>query len=166
MMTVRFRLLAAVAGTVLLIDQLTKVYIDRSFALYESVEVVPNFFHITYLRNKGAAFGVLADSAFRIPFFIAVSLLAVAMILWYFRQLPQDQVGQQLGLSLILGGALGNLIDRIRLGEVIDFLDVHWYRHHWPAFNVADSAICVGVGLLLLCMWRFERREKKRRSET
>lgn len=165
MMTARFRLLAAVAGTVLLLDQLTKVYIDRSFALYESVEVVPNFFHITYLRNKGAAFGLLADSAFRIPFFITVSLLAVAMIFWYFRQLPPDQVGQQWGLSLVLGGALGNLVDRIRLGEVIDFLDVHWYRHHWPAFNIADSAICVGVGLLLLCMWRFERREKQRGRE-
>ena len=163
-MTSRFRLLAIVAGSVLLLDQLTKVYIDRTFALYQSVEVVANFFHITYLRNKGAAFGILADSAFRVPFFIGVSLLAVAMILWYFRQLPQNQVGQQLGLSLILGGALGNLIDRIRLGEVIDFLDVHWYRHHWPAFNVADSAICVGVGLLLLCMWRVERREKRRKA--
>jgi len=164
MMAARFRLLGAIAGAVVLLDQLTKVYIDRTFNLYESLTVVPNFFAITYLRNKGAAFGILADSAMRVPFFIGVSLLAVVIILWYFRQLPPAQTGQQVGLSLILGGALGNLVDRVRLGEVIDFLDAHWYRFHWPAFNVADSAICVGVGLLLFCMWRMERREKSREA--
>jgi signal peptidase II len=162
MMAARFRLLGLIAGAVVLLDQLTKVYIDRTFNLYDSLTVVPNFFDITYLRNKGAAFGILADSAMRVPFFIGVSLLAVVIILWYFRQLPPEQTGQQVGLSLILGGALGNLVDRVRLGEVIDFLDVHWYRYHWPAFNVADSAICVGVGLLLFCMWQMERREKGR----
>jgi signal peptidase II len=164
MMAARFRLLGLIAGAVVLLDQLTKVYIDRTFNLYDSLTVVPNFFDITYLRNKGAAFGILADSAMRVPFFIGVSLLAVVIILWYFRQLPPEQTGQQVGLSLILGGALGNLVDRVRLGEVIDFLDVHWYRYHWPAFNVADSAICVGVGLLLFCMWRMERREKGRKA--
>jgi signal peptidase II len=164
MMAARFRLLGLIAGAVVLLDQLTKVYIDRTFNLYDSLTVVPNFFDITYLRNKGAAFGILADSAMRVPFFIGVSLLAVVIILWYFRQLPPEQTGQQVGLSLILGGALGNLVDRVRLGEVIDFLDVHWYRYHWPAFNVADSAICVGVGLLLFCMWQMERREKGRKS--
>jgi signal peptidase II len=164
MMAARFRLLGLIAGAVVLLDQLTKVYIDRTFNLYDSLTVVPNFFDITYLRNKGAAFGILADSAMRVPFFIGVSLLAVVIILWYFRQLPPEQTGQQVGLSLILGGALGNLVDRVRLGEVIDFLDVHWYRYHWPAFNVADSAICVGVGLLLFCMWQMERREKGRKA--
>jgi signal peptidase II len=158
MMAARFRLLAVVAGAVVLLDQLTKLYIDRTFALYESLTVVPNFFAITYLRNKGAAFGILADSSLRVPFFIGVSLLAIAGILWYYRNLPPGHVGQQVGLSLILGGAIGNLIDRVRFGEVVDFLDVHWYRYHWPAFNVADSAICVGVGLLLLSMWLAERR--------
>jgi signal peptidase II len=164
MMAARFRLLGLIAGAVVLLDQLTKVYIDRTFNLYDSLTVVPNFFDITYLRNKGAAFGILADSAMRVPFFIGVSLLAVVIILWYFRQLPPEQTGQQVGLSLILGGALGNLVDRVRLGEVIDFLDVHWYRYHWPAFNVADSAICIGVGLLLLCMWQMERRERGRKA--
>ncbi|MEZ4598245.1 MAG: signal peptidase II [Syntrophotaleaceae bacterium] len=164
-MAARFRLLGAVAAFVVLLDQITKIHIDRTFALYESLPVVPNFFAITYLRNKGAAFGILADSSVRVPFFIIVSLLAIAAIFWYFRQLQPGQTGQQVGLSLILGGAVGNLIDRIRLGEVIDFLDVHWYQYHWPAFNVADSAICVGVGLLLLCMWREERRLKVERRE-
>ncbi len=159
-MAARYRLAGAIAGLVILFDQLSKLYIDRAFALYESVTVVPNFFHITYLRNKGAAFGILADSALRVPFFIAASLVAITVILWYLRQVGPDQVVQHTALGLILGGALGNLVDRVRLGEVIDFLDVHWYERHWPAFNVADSAICVGVGLMLLGMWLAERRAK------
>ena len=161
MMIARLRLALPIAGLVVFFDQLSKFYIDRHFVLHESLEVVRNFFHITYVRNKGAAFGMLADSAFRIPFFIAVALLAIAGILWYLRQVADEQRDQQIGLSLVLGGAIGNLIDRVRLGEVVDFLDVHWYRHHWPAFNVADIAICVGVGLLLLGMWRSERQAKR-----
>jgi signal peptidase II len=159
-MTARYRLVGAIAGLVILFDQLTKLYIDKTFGLYESVTVVPNFFHITYLRNKGAAFGILADSPLRVPFFIGASLVAIAVIFLYLRQVSRDQVVHQVALSLILGGALGNLIDRVRLGEVIDFLYFHWYQHFWPAFNVADSAICVGVGLLLIGMWLTERRAK------
>lgn len=161
MMISRLRLALPIAGLVVFFDQLSKLYIDRRFALYESLEVVENFFHITYVRNKGAAFGLFADSAYRVPFFICVALLAVIGILWYLAQVEDSQRGQQVGLSLVLGGALGNLVDRIRLGEVIDFLDVHWYRHHWPAFNVADIAICVGVGLLLLGLWQAERQAKR-----
>jgi signal peptidase II len=161
MMIDRLRLTLPIAGLVVFFDQLSKIFIDRSFTLYESLEVVENFFHITYVRNKGAAFGLFADSAFRVPFFIGVALLAVVGILWYLRQVEDDQRAQQIGLSLVLGGALGNLVDRVRLGEVIDFLDVHWYRHHWPAFNVADIAICVGVGLLLLGLWQAERQAKR-----
>jgi signal peptidase II len=159
-MVARYRLVGAVAGLVILFDQLTKLYIDRTFALYESVTVVPNFFEITYLRNRGAAFGILADSPLRVPFFIVASLAAVAVIFWYLRQVGRDQVVQQIALGLILGGAVGNLVDRVRLGEVIDFLYFHWYQYYWPAFNVADSAICVGVGLLLISMWLTERRTK------
>lgn len=161
MMIDRLRLALPIAGLVVFFDQLSKLYIDRRFALYESRRVLENFFHITYVRNKGAAFGILADSVYRVPFFTVVALLAVAGILWYLRQLPGEQRTQQVGLSLVLGGAIGNLIDRVRLGEVIDFLDVHWYRYHWPAFNVADIAICVGVGLLLLSLWRSERQAKR-----
>jgi len=157
----RFRLLLIVSLAVLTLDQATKFYIDNRFALYESATVFENFFHITYVRNKGAAFGILANNAFRVPFFITVASIAVIGILWYLRKLGEGQKLHVLALSLIFSGAVGNLIDRIRLGEVIDFLDVHWYRHHWPAFNVADSAICIGVGLLLLDMWRQESRKKK-----
>jgi signal peptidase II len=156
----RYRLLLIVSAVILVLDQATKFYIDHRFALYESVTVIENFFNITYVRNKGAAFGILADSAFRIPFFITVATVAALGILWYLRHLREDQRLLHFALSLVFAGAVGNLIDRIRLGEVIDFLDVHWYQYHWPAFNVADSAISVGVALLLLDLWREERRKK------
>lgn len=156
----RYRIFLLAIGLLLLFDQLTKWYIDTSFALGEARAVIRHFFHITYVRNPGAAFGILADHAVRLPFFISVSLLAVAGILWYVRRVPAHPPWQHLALGLILGGALGNLIDRVRLGEVIDFLDVHWYNYHWPAFNIADSGICVGVGILLLCSWQEERRKK------
>ncbi len=157
----RYRLLLIVSLSILLLDQATKLYIDSAFRLHESVTVLENFFHITYVRNKGAAFGIFADSAFRIPFFITISIIAVGGLLWYYRKLTPEQKWLQYGVSLILSGAVGNLIDRVRFGEVIDFLDVHWYRHHWPAFNVADSAITVGVAILIIDMW-FEERRKKR----
>lgn len=129
----------------LIADQLTKLYIDSSMQLYQSIPVVDNFFHITYLRNKGAAFSFLSHASWRLPFFIGVSLVAAIAILVAFRKLHDDQRLAQVSLAMVFSGAVGNLIDRVRLGEVIDFLDVHWYRHHWPAFNVADSLICVGV---------------------
>lgn len=155
-----YRIFALTAGVCLLLDQLSKVYIDTSFKLYESVEVIENFFHITYVRNPGAAFGILSDSAIRIPFFIGVSLFASIAILWYLRKVDPADGWQHLALGLIFSGAVGNLVDRIRLGEVIDFLDAHWYQHHWPAFNIADSAICVGVAIMFLCSWREERNKK------
>jgi len=142
------------------LDQATKLYIDHSFRLYESVTVIENLFNITYVRNQGAAFGILSESAYRIPFFITVSLVAAVGILWYLSRLGADKKKAVFALSLIFAGALGNLIDRIRFGEVIDFLDVHWHQYHWPAFNMADSAITVGVALLLIDIWREERQQK------
>lgn len=158
----KFRFVFLIALVGVLLDQASKLYIDSSFNLYQSVTVLENFFHITYIRNRGAAFGILSDNALRLPFFITVSLVAIIGVIWYLRQLRDDQKLSHLALGLILSGAIGNLIDRIRLGEVIDFVDVHWYNHHWPAFNVADSAICVGVGFLLLETWREERRTKSK----
>jgi signal peptidase II len=156
----RYRTLLIVSAVVLILDQVSKLYIDSRLALHQSLTVLENFFHITYVRNKGAAFGILSDSAIRIPFFITVSTLAAVGILWYLRRLRDDQRLLNFSLSLIFSGAVGNLIDRIRLGEVIDFLDAHWYQYHWPAFNVADSAITVGVGLLLVDLWLEERGKK------
>jgi len=161
-MKFRYLILLAVSVIVLVVDQATKIYVDRTMALHSSITVIDGFFNITYLRNKGAAFGILANSSFRLPFFILVSTLAVCVIVFVIKRLREDQKLAAVSLSLIFSGALGNLIDRVRLGEVIDFLDAHWYHHHWPAFNVADSAICVGVFLLAIDMFLEERREKAR----
>jgi len=157
----RYRILAIISFVILALDQATKLYVDANFRLHESIPVIRGFFNLTYVRNKGAAFGILADNAVRIPFFITVSIVAMLGILWYINRIRNDQKLAVFSLSLVFAGAFGNLIDRVRLGEVIDFLDVFWQRYHWPAFNVADSAITVGVTLLLIDMWR-EESEKKR----
>lgn len=146
----RYRLLVFSTAVVIVFDQLTKLWVVNNFRLYESVPLIENFFAFTYVRNKGAAFGILSDTAWRIPFFIGIGLLAIVIILVFYHKTELNHRFTRYGLALILPGAVGNLIDRIRMGEVIDFLDVHWYQYHWPAFNVADSAITVGVGCLLL----------------
>lgn len=161
----RYRTLSIITLIVLVLDQVTKLYVDANFRLHETVPVIHDFFHLTYVRNKGAAFGILADNAIRIPFFITVSIVAMLGILWYIKQIRTDQKLALFSLSLIFSGAFGNLIDRIRLGEVIDFLDVFWQRHHWPAFNVADSAITVGVTLLFIEMWREERNKASKSTK-
>lgn len=153
----RFSLITIIG---LIVDQATKIYIDRSMRLFDSIPIVEGFFNITYVRNKGAAFSFLSNAAWRIPFFITVSLVASIVILVAFRRMRDDQRLGQISLAMVFSGAVGNLIDRIRLGEVIDFLDAHWLSHHWPAFNVADSLICVGVFLLAVDMLLEDRRLK------
>jgi signal peptidase II len=145
-----------ISGGVLVLDQATKVLVDKTITLHQSIEIVPNFAHLTYLRNTGAAFGFLAGarSSLRIVFFALISLVAIGCIVYLIRGLRPQQKTLLASLSLILGGAIGNLIDRLRLGEVIDFIDLHWYDIHWPAFNVADSAISIGVALLFIQMLR------------
>lgn len=156
----RYTLFVILTVVGLVFDQITKLYIDRSMKLFDSIPVVTNFFNITYVRNRGAAFSFLSEASWRLPFFIGITLVASIAILVAFHKLRNDQKLAQISLSMIFSGAIGNLIDRVRMGEVIDFLDVHWYRHHWPAFNVADSLICVGVFLLALDMLLEEKRLK------
>lgn len=156
----RYILFASITIVGLIIDQISKIAVDSSMQLFDSIPIVENFFHLTYVRNKGAAFSFLSDVSWRLPFFITVSIVAAVVILIAFRKLRDDQKLAHISLSMIFSGAIGNLIDRIRIGEVIDFLDVHWYRHHWPAFNVADSLICVGVFLLAIDMFLEEKRLK------
>ena len=163
-MAVRYRILLGVTVVSLILDQWTKWLVDTKMALHESIPLIDNFLALTYVRNKGAAFGIFADSTFRIPFFISVSVVAVFGIAWFFRKVADEQRLLQWALALIFSGAIGNLIDRIRFGEVVDFVDAHWYQYHWPAFNVADSAISIGVTLLLLDMVRDEWRKKKERK--
>lgn len=157
----RYRLLLIVVAVVLPIDQLTKIYIDSTMELHQSSTVIEHFFNICYVLNAGAAFGMLADSAMRVPLLVGVALLAGAIIVWLFGRLSAAQQLQRVGLALVFSGAVGNLVDRLRLGAVIDFIDIHWYQHHWPAFNVADSAITVGVSLLLIDLWCEERKRSK-----
>ena len=156
----RYTLFAILTVAGLLLDQVTKLYIDRTMQLFDSIPVLPDFFHITYVRNRGAAFSFLSNASWRLPFFIGISLVASIAILVAFHKLRDDQKLAQVSLAMIFSGAIGNLIDRVRLGEVIDFLDAHWYRHHWPAFNVADSLICVGVFLLAVDMLLEDKRSK------
>ena len=115
--------------------------------LYRSIPVIDGFFDLTYIRNTGAAFGILAGSgaAFRLPFLMLFSFLAIGFIIVMLRRLPERETGLIIALTFILGGAIGNLIDRFAYGEVIDFLDFYWANYHWPAFNVADSFITIGV---------------------
>lgn len=155
----KYRLFFGIAAVGILLDQLSKWLIISNMSLHQSIELLANFAHITYVQNPGAAFGILADHSLRMPFFILVSVIALFGILWYLKKEQGGSLRLQSALGLIFSGAVGNLIDRIRFGAVVDFIDVHWYRHHWPAFNVADSAICVGVGLLLLDSWIEEKRK-------
>lgn len=131
------------------------------FSLHESLSVIPGFFDLTYVRNPGAAFGFLAQAspAFRSFFFSAVAVIAVFLILYFIIRHKEGTLLQTTALSLISGGALGNLLDRVRFGEVVDFLDFYVGSYHWPAFNVADSAISVGACLLLYEIFR--KKEKQ-----
>ena len=163
-MAVRYRILLAVTVISLVLDQWTKWLIDQKMALHESIPLIDNFLALTYVRNKGAAFGIFADSSFRIPFFITVSIVAIVGITWFYRKIEEEQRLLQWALALVLSGAIGNLIDRVLYGEVIDFVDAHWYQYHWPAFNVADSAISVGVTLLLVDLVRDEWQKRKEKQ--
>jgi len=142
------------AGLVLLLDQFTKFYVASHFWLQESLPVIDGFFNITYIRNPGAAFGFLAGAPllFRGLFFTSVTLIAAGLILFYLIKNRVSDLMMVIPLALVLAGAMGNLVDRIRFGEVIDFLDVYIGRYHWPAFNIADTAISIGVLFLVVDM--------------
>ena len=152
-----------VAVAVVGIDQLTKLWIMAQFALYEHLEVIPRFFNLVYVTNTGAAFGFLAGSKtwLRQAFFVTVSLVALTVIVIAHGQLKKQSRIFVYALGLIGGGAVGNLIDRLRFGSVVDFLDFYLGTYHWPAFNVADSAITTGVGLFLLGSFLQHRKEKR-----
>ena len=129
-------------------DQLTKHWVKQAFSLHEVVEITP-FFNMLLVYNTGAAFSLLADAGgWQRGFFVAIALAASVWIGWLLRRHAAETVFC-LALALILGGALGNVIDRILIGAVVDFLDFHAFGRHWPAFNVADSAISCGAALLV-----------------
>lgn len=144
------------AVAVVILDIWTKALILGRLRLHEAIEVIPGFFNLVYVRNTGAAFGIGAGANSKlVPTLLTIGALTVFLIVvvYALRTAVTDRV-LQVGLHLILGGAIGNLIDRFRFGYVVDFLDVYIGRHHWPAFNVADSAICIGIALLFIDMWK------------
>jgi signal peptidase II len=149
----KYWILALLTPALIVIDQWTKFVIVKGLHMGESIPVLSGLFNITYVRNTGAAFGILANAnpIIRVPFFVVVPLLAMVAIAYVFRKIPADSVRLSAALSCVVGGAIGNLIDRLFLGYVVDFLDFHWkYQHHFPAFNAADTVICIGVGVLVL----------------
>jgi signal peptidase II len=150
-MSKKYKMLLIFEGVLVFLDQATKLYVASHMTLYQSIEVIKNFFQITYIRNPGAAFGIL--SGFKSPwltlFFIFISLAAAVIILICYHKTPEHDRLSLISFALIISGAIGNFIDRVFYGEVIDFLYFHWYEHYWPAFNVADSCITVGVSLLI-----------------
>ncbi len=157
----RYLTLISIVLGIVLLDQGTKFLIHHSMRLHESITIVEGFFAITYIRNPGAAFGFLANLSdhFRFYFFVIISLVALIFLGAFFFKTPREDFWTQIGIFLVVGGAFGNLIDRLRLGEVIDFLDFFVGPYHWPAFNVADSAISIGLALLILQLFLHSRAE-------
>ena len=143
-----------IALVVFTLDQVTKAVVEASIPLHEVRSVIPGLFRLTHVKNRGAAFGIFADSPnegkIAALIFLSVVALAVVVTLLWRNQPTARRMG--LGLALILGGAVGNLFDRLVHGNVVDFLDFYLSSYHWPAFNVADSAIVIGAGLLLVDM--------------
>jgi len=143
--------LCLVSGLVVFADQITKYIIKINLSLYETVIVVDKFFNITHILNPGGAFGLFASQSIEIRkfIFLFMSSLVTLIVLWCYKKSASKLIFLSYGLALIFGGALGNLIDRFRYGKVLDFLDFYIGSLHWPAFNIADSAITIGMGILI-----------------
>jgi len=151
-MTGKWRLVIVPAVIVVLLDQLTKAIVLAHMELHQSIPVLDGFFALTYVRNTGAAFGILAGrlAEFRVPLLLVVAVLAIVVLLWFVRTVPTERRFVIAACGAVFGGAICNMVDRAAYGEVIDFLDVYVGAYHWPAFNVADAAITVGVVVLCL----------------
>ncbi|MCD8492911.1 MAG: signal peptidase II [Geovibrio sp.] len=156
------KVLIPLFAVLLIVDQTTKIIVKNTFMLHETREVIPGFFNLTYILNPGAAFGFLAkmNESYRQLFFVLVTLIAIAAV-GYLLYKEHEMKLRAFSYTLIIAGAVGNFIDRVYIGKVVDFLDFYVSDYHWPAFNVADSAISVGVCLLMLDLFLHKRSEKK-----
>ncbi len=143
--------LILVSGCVILADQITKYIIKINVALYDNIIVIEKFFNITHILNPGGAFGFFASQSPEIRkfIFLFVSSVVALFVLWFYKRCAEDFIFLSYGLALVFGGAVGFLIDRFRYGKVVDFLDFYMGSAHWPAFNIADSAISIGMGILI-----------------
>lgn len=174
-MAFKYKLLLIVTPLIVVLDQVTKWLILQNLPLHTAISIIPGFFDIVHVRNTGAAFGMFAssDQSFREPFFYFVAAVAVFVLLGLLRKITPKEKVMAWVVTLVAGGLLGNLIDRLRFGNVVDFLSFHWrdaeanwnifglalhFRWEWPSFNVADSAITVAMILLVLNMLIWEKR--------
>jgi len=155
----KYNRFSSIVAAILVLDQTTKIWIDRNFFLFESKEVFKGFFNITYIRNSGAAFGFLSDvdSIWVQVFFIAIAIVALITILFIVKGIEENDIWSLSAFASIFGGALGNFIDRVLRGEVIDFLDFYWGTYHWPFFNVADSCITIGILRFIVLHFFYEQ---------
>ena len=162
--------LGALAVGIVLLDQGTKIWADSDLKNRpgQNITLIDGYLDLHYARNPGAAFSMFKDwsPATRGIFFVVVSLAAVAAMIVLYRRMPDRRPLFEWALGSLIGGAVGNLIDRLRFNEVIDFLDMHWGKHHWPTYNVADIAIVAGIGLVLVdsFLQRPRPRERGRKS--
>lgn len=157
-----------IAIVVLIADQVTKAWATAKLQAVDTMEIIENFFRFTYARNRGVAFSLFADSQFETKWILAgistVAAIGVGVYLW---RSGAHEKRLNYALSFLLAGIVGNLIDRVRLGEVVDFIDFHWYESYtWPTFNIADAAICVGAVLLALEMMREQKVSQAQTTES
>jgi signal peptidase II len=155
-------ILTGVSLLVVALDQLTKFLVLESLQLNQSVPILPNYFYFTYIQNRGTAFGFMSDmdSVIRIPFFVTITIAAAFIIYSYQRVVREENLMSRVALGLIWGGALGNLVDRLVYGKVIDFIDLRYEDFHWFIFNVADSFITIGL-VYLFFEFVIKRKSKK-----
>ena len=148
----KYRILLIVFLVVIALDQSTKLMIQQTLPLHKTVEIIPGFFNLIHVRNTGGAFGIFGGEKGPVGsvLFVVASLIAVGILVVLFLRVKEHEKMLTFSLALLLSGAIGNLLDRLSYGEVIDFLDFQVSLYHWPAFNVADSAISIGIGLMAL----------------
>lgn len=149
---------------ILILDQFTKYEVQQTLPLHHRVEVISGFFNLTHVRNSGGAFGIFGGTrgGWGTLFFMGVSVLAIGSLFYFIWKVKEDEKNLALSFSLVLAGAIGNLIDRLRYGEVIDFLEFYLSSFYWPAFNIADSAICIGIGLMAFEILIWDHKKKKK----
>jgi signal peptidase II len=145
-----------IAGFIIILDQITKALIKSGFGLYEKVELIKGFFQLKYVKNSGAVWGIFSNYSHTIvpKIITALSIIALVVVIYYFLKIDPGCKIELASLSFIAGGAIGNNIDRITQGFVVDFLELYLGKFHWPTFNVADSFITIGVILLIISLWR------------
>jgi signal peptidase II len=154
----RYALSLLIAGIVFTLDQISKSLVRELLPLNHSLVVVQGFLNLVHIQNPGMIFGIFSQSTYTLKSYllIIVSLAAITFLFFLLRSLKEKNLFFTIALSLTLGGAIGNLVDRIVLGKVVDFIDVYWSTYHWPAFNVADSAISIGMVILVIQVLRDE----------